>query len=167
MCDYSGKLIAWLDHELPEAEAVNVAWHIRQCAECRRSAESYREISGAFLQCYAASMPVRPRPRYRWWAAAAGALAAAILTVAFLAYPRPQKLLAAPSPVNAPAIAFEKTPPPLVAVRLHPARPPKPVPERWIAVQPTVEIALPADALFPPGAVPPGFSYIADVHPQP
>jgi hypothetical protein len=26
---------------------------------------------------------------------------------------------------------------------------------------------LPADALFPPGAVPPGFSFIADVRPQP
>jgi hypothetical protein len=34
-----------------------------------------------------------------------------------------------------------------------------------MAVEPTVEVALPAAALFPPGAVAPGFSFIADVRP--
>ena len=176
MCDFSGKLIAWLDNELPEAEAVNVAWHIRQCAECRRAADAYREISGAFLACYTASIPVR-RGRSVRWIGAAFAAAAAVLIAAFLAYPRPQKLrpqnprpqklLAAPSPVNPPAMAFEKTPPRAVAVRLGHSRAAQPAPARWIAVQPDIEIALPADALFPPGAVPPGFSYIADVRLQP
>jgi len=166
MCDFSGKLIAWLDNELPEAEAVNVAWHIRQCAECRRAADSYREISGAFLECYTASIPVR-HGRSMHWIAAASAAAAALLIAAFLAYPRPQKLRAAPSPVNPPAMAFEKTPPRTVAVRLHHPREAQPVPARWIAGQPDIEIALPAEAMFPPGAVPPGFSYIADVRLQP
>ena len=34
------------------------------------------------------------------------------------------------------------------------------------AQEPVVEVALPADALFPPGAVPQGFSFIAEVRSQ-
>jgi hypothetical protein len=29
--------------------------------------------------------------------------------------------------------------------------------------QPTIEIAIPSDALFPPGAVPEGFAFVADL----
>jgi Putative zinc-finger len=174
MCNYSGRLIAWLDGELPETEAVNVAWHVRQCRECRRAADSYQEISGAFLDCYSAAMPVRrlpgyEPPRYVKWIAAAAGIAAAILVAAVLfARPRPQAL---PAPqvaaAHPPNFAFEKTPPRIVAARVNHMRAPQPVRRQWVAVEPTVEIALPADALFPPGAVPPGFSYIADIRPQP
>ena len=171
MCNFSGRLIAWLDGELAEAEAINVEWHVRQCAECRRAVAAYREISGAFLDGYLAAMPVQRAPR-RWrWIAVAGAAAAAIVLAAVLAHPRPGTLRTVPFSIAAPAMAFQKTPARLLAVRaLHmqvraPAR--RPARAQWVAVQPSVEIALPADALFPPGAVPAGFSFIADIRPQP
>ena len=45
MCDVSGKLIAWMDGELPENEAAYVERHIRDCSECRRCAEAYTCVS--------------------------------------------------------------------------------------------------------------------------
>jgi Putative zinc-finger len=163
MCDFSGRLIAWLDHELPEAEAINVEWHVRQCAECRRAVDSYQQISSAFLDCYAAMSPKRAQHYRRWIAVAASA--AAILVAAVIARPRPQPLPPMPQVAHAPAIAFEKTPAHIVAMHPHHARASKPIRSQWVAPEPTVEVALPADALFPPGAVPAGFSFIADIRP--
>jgi hypothetical protein len=163
MCNFSGKLIAWLDRELTEAEAVDVEQHVRQCAECRRAVDSYRRISAAFLGCYVSAMsPAKRAPRYWRWIAVA---AAAFLIAAFLTRPRPRQLPAMPQAPHAPAMAFEKTPPRLLVVRTHRAPAPKPIRAQWIAVEPTIKVALPADALFPPGAVPSGFSFIADVRP--
>jgi anti-sigma factor RsiW len=48
MCNYSAKLIAWLDHELPENEASDVEQHVQGCAECRSLASSYRDASDLF-----------------------------------------------------------------------------------------------------------------------
>lgn len=172
MCDFSGKLIAWMDRELAEAEAIHVEQHVRGCAECRRAASSYQEISDAFLAsyvaCYAAATPDKRIPGPWRWAAVAGGLAAAILLASVLARPRPQILPVPPLQApQAPAIAFEKAPARVVAVHAHHAPPPKPMRPQWIAKEPTVQVALPADALFPPGAVPTGFTFIADIRPQP
>lgn len=181
MCDYAGKLVAWLDHELPDEEATNVEWHVSQCAECRKAISAYEEVSAAFMACYEATMEARPR-RAGWrWAAVAGGVAAAILVAAVLTPPRLEQLPPRELAVHAPTIAFEETPSfqktssserkssRLVAVPRRSSPPPLPVaaplPSRWIPVERTVEVALPADALFPPGAVPPGFSFIADVRP--
>jgi hypothetical protein len=163
MCDFSGKLIAWLDRELTEAEAIQVGRHVRRCAECRRAVSSYQEISDAFLDCYAGAMPAQ-RTQIHWiWASVAGGIAAAILLAAVLARPDPEQLPTLPPAMHAPAIAFEKTPTRMVAVHARHEPRPKPIRTQWIAEEPTVEVVLPADALFPPGAVPAGFSYIADV----
>ena len=35
MCDFSGKLVAWLDRELPAEEAADVERHLEACTECR------------------------------------------------------------------------------------------------------------------------------------
>jgi hypothetical protein len=168
MCDFSGKLIAWIDRELAEAEAIQVGWHVRQCAECRRAVSSYREVSDAFLDCHAGAMPgAMPahRTRIHWmWTPLASAIAAAILLAAVLARPGPEQLPTLPPAIHAPAIAFEKTPARTVVAHARHEPRPKPIRTQWVAEEPTVEVALPADALFPPGAVPAGFSYIADVH---
>ncbi len=167
MCEYSGRLIAWLDRELPDAEATNVEWHVGQCAECRKAVSAYEEVSGAFLACYEASvcceasMEQRAKPHLRGWAAVFGGVAAAAAIVALIFLPQPpvEKLsLHPPSPPPAPIMAV-RTP---VHARHHAV--PPPIHRQWMADEPTVEVALPADALFPPGAVPEGFSYIADVH---
>jgi anti-sigma factor RsiW len=167
MCEYSGRLIAWLDQELPDQEAINVESHVERCAECRKAVSAYQEVSAAFLSCYQAAMIARPR-RNLPWLASAGVAAAAVIAGILLVQPRLEKLpIHLPSPPHAPAMAFEKPalPAAAVAVRLRPAMAPTPPIHRlWIADEPVVEVSLPADALFPPGAVPQGFHYIADVH---
>jgi hypothetical protein len=164
MCDFSGKLIAWLDQELTAMEAAEVERHVGHCAECRLAVRSYREISEAFLNCYAMATPGKPARNLWRWAAVASATAAAMLLAAVLARPHQQTAPALPQAVPAPAMAFEKTPSRMVAI--HPRRSVAPQPllkPQWIPREPTVEVALPADAMFPPGAVPAGFSFIADV----
>ena len=83
MCEYSGRLVAWLDRELPEEEATNVQWHVGQCAECRQAVSAYEKVSSAFLICYqaaqAAGAPRKPRHQrpFIGGAVAGGAVAAA------------------------------------------------------------------------------------------
>ena len=168
MCEYSGRLIAWLDRELPDLEAAEVELHVAHCAECREAVSACREVSDAFLACYEAAIVARAKPASSLRAAVVGvAAAAAILAAVFLALPRPEHLPPAPAIPHAPAIAFEKTPARIIAVHVAPAPRPASKPTRapWIATEPTVRVELPADALFPPGAVPQGFSFIADVRP--
>jgi anti-sigma factor RsiW len=166
MCNYSGRLIAWIDGELPEEEALNVEWHVGQCGDCRRAVRSYREISGAFLDCYVAAMPVRHGARYMRWVGIASGVAAGILLAVMFANSHAEKLVApVPAVDHAPAIAFQKTPARMLAVHAHHTNRPKPILEHWVASEPTIEVALPADALFPPGAVPAGFTLITDIRP--
>ncbi|MGA2878051.1 MAG: zf-HC2 domain-containing protein [Bryobacteraceae bacterium] len=163
MCEYSGRLIAWLDGELPDEEATNVEWHVGQCVECRKAVSAYEEVSGAFLACYEAQMVTKPKPHpWRWAAAFSGlAAAAAIVAVILLGQPPAEKLSfhppSPPSPALAPIMAASTR----IPVRRHPVA--VPLHRQWISEEPVVEVALPADALFPPGAVPKGFSFIADV----
>jgi putative zinc finger protein len=163
MCEYSGKLIAWLDHELPDQEAANIEWHVVKCEECRTAVSAYEEVSGAFLSAYEAAIVAPAKPSsWRWAAVFAGVAAAATIVAAlFLAPPSAEKLSfhpPSPPPAPAPLIVAARAP---VHARHHTA--PVPIQRGWIAGQPVVEVALPADALFPPGAVPEGFSFIADV----
>jgi len=181
MCDYAGKLIAWLDHELPDEEATNVEWHVRQCAECRKAVSAYEDVSRAFLACYEATMVVRREPAGSRWFVIASGVAAAILLASVLPPPRLEQLPPRTLVVHAPAIALEKAPaseetshseqPAATIAAVHrrsrptPLPAAAPIPLHWIPMERTVEVALPADALFPPGAVPPGFSFIADIRP--
>jgi hypothetical protein len=157
MCEYSGRLIAWLDQELPDDEATNVEWHVGQCAECRRAVGAYQEVSGVFLACYEGMMAIPPRRRTPFWVGAV-ASAAAIVAVIFFPQPPPaEKLFLHPPAPPAPSVAASAP----VRVQHHAVSAPRHL--QWIAAEPTIEVALPADALFPPGAVPEGFSFIADV----
>ena len=176
MCEYSGRLIAWMDQELPDEEATNVAWHLGQCAECRQAVRAYEEVSGAFPGVLRSGLRRQghgfqsPDTASVWMT---GGLAAAALLVALLLLkPRTEQLtIHAPSPPHAPQIAFERPVAPAPMLHAYSRRTAAPVPvgspvrPQWIALEPTVEVALPAEALFPPGAVPPGFSFIADVRP--
>src|ERR1700722_13265821 len=95
MCEYSGRLIAWLDRELRDDEATNLEWHVGQCAECRKAVSEYREVSDAFLACYEGQMeqPASKPHSWRWVAAFAGiAAAAAIAAIIVLAQHPAEKL---------------------------------------------------------------------------
>jgi hypothetical protein len=126
----------------------------------------YQEVSGAFLAFYEAKIAVQPRRNAFGWTMGGVAAAAVVLVVILFAQPRAEYLsVYVPPAIQPPAIAFDATPVRTAAARVRPGPARTPVPSPWIAVEPTVVVALPADALFPPGAVPQGFSFIADVRP--
>src|SRR5712692_7286944 len=95
--------------------------------------------------------------------AGAGAVAAGLLLISLFPH-TPARLNTNPPPpgISPPAIVFERSP---VAVRKVPRRRiGKPAQVQNATEQlPEIQIAIPAEALFPPGAVPEGFQFMADV----
>jgi hypothetical protein len=176
MCEYSGRLVAWLDRESQDEEATNVEWHVRQCAECREAVQAYEEVSGAFLACYEATIVPQPRRRRYIWTGSGVAVAAAIVAVLFFVQPPAQKLSIHPPEPPAPVISVRASMRASIRPSLRASVPapahaphravPAPRHREWMVEQPVLQVALPADALFPPGAVPPGFSFIAEVRPS-
>jgi hypothetical protein len=182
MCEFSGKLIAWLDGELPAENAAHVEGHLEFCAECRSRVEAYRQVTIAFDQycdayCDAvvALMPSRKGRRrvLRAWEAAALAAAAIAALFLFVARQRvgftPVTDTATGAPIAQPLRVVRA---PENAQRL----PVSPAPgaemtassrqsydANALAAESALEIAIPADALLPPGAAPEGLSFDADV----
>ena len=180
MCDYKGRLVAWMDGELAENDAAVVEQHVRACAECRDCVAAYEEASRGFAAYYDATLqsatatPAR-RKLPRWVPVVAGAaavLAAAVLLVSLL--PRfvkpvpavPQAAVTRP-PVASPPVAVEPAAKPVQTVapvqRRHVAARKKAANTNWAMADPAVQIAIPGEAMFPPGAVPEGVNYIANV----
>lgn len=173
MCDFSGRLIAWMDHELPEDQATEVERHLATCARCQASVAAYRKVSAEFdAYCETAiTAKVRRRLPHRVPVLSGVAVAAAAVAVLFLLLPHAQVKPPSLHP-NAPQAAVA---PSVVAVGItQPARNKKIHRRRaiapaniqeanWVPSAPAIEIAFPAEALFPPGAVPQGFGFIADV----
>ena len=174
MCEYENRLIAWIDGELEAVDSLQVELHLQACAMCRNKVRDYREVSRAFAVYHTA--PRIQRFRLRPAGAAAGALAIAATAAAILwmvQTPAPQLRFPAPKIALPPAIAFEtkpagsaipaKAPEKTVAQQSLAQRKsirPQPV---WPNMEPFVEIAIPADAIFAPGAMPAGFTFAADL----
>jgi hypothetical protein len=214
MCDFSGKLIAWMDRELPATEDAEMVRHVGSCAECRERLGAYERASGAFDAYCEAVFTAHTQPKSPRWLPAAGlaagiAAAAAIAALLMLPHQRVSQVpVRATPPASLPRISAQPpqaplAPPPaahaqraLSSARVtHPALAPvrrslrqfasstrapsrtldpeaasSPPPQSSQARtsgpfpdEPPIEIAIPADAMFPPGAVPPGTSFIADV----
>jgi hypothetical protein len=182
MCDFPGKLIAWLDRELPECEAAEVRQHVQGCKECQNRVKVYEQVGKAVNSyCDEALASKVPGGRISWQLALS---AAAVVGIALLlVFPRArveqtmtrQPVAAAPAlhdatTIASPAIAFETPPAPETAqnprknVHRHPATPAARNPARnWLSAEPAIQIAIPAEAMFPPGAVPEGINFIADL----
>ncbi len=185
MCDFSGNLIAWLDGELPADEAAGMERHLTGCRECRSSVDAYKRASDEFdAYCdaeFASSTPKREGPR--WMPATLGAGAVAALVAVFLAMPRPHNVT--PHAVHAPQVAVTASPV-IVAIavpdtvspvhRVHRRAAATPVSVRETNAAPEqnqnayllpeetmIQIAIPADEIFPPGAVPEGMHFVADL----
>lgn len=192
MCELSEKLIAWLDHELSAEDAANLARHIDNCAACRDRVEVYRRVSETIdAYCDAALVHgAKDRSRRRIWRPVFAAAAAVLLF--FLTRPGEHfRALLSPAPDGIPAIAFKAPAVPVqafeklaaaanvaetTAKRVNPQRvrhkvQPLPVSrkpnENWFSNEAPVYIAIPADALFPPGAFPEGVGFVADVNLRP
>lgn len=170
MCDVKTKLVAWLDRELTPDEASTVERHVAACHECRRRVATYEQLSQTFDAYCDAVMATKAARRARWVPVLAGALIAT--TALCLAFLRTRVVPpAAIEPTVDIASAAVPGPPPLAEPILHKPtirrRHPAPhIREFATQEQPmdaAVQIAIPAEAMFPPGAVPNGINFIADL----
>jgi hypothetical protein len=198
MCDYSGRLVAWLDREMQADEASEIERHVAACAECRNYAADLDRMSGAFEDyCEALAQTKEERKAVRvapiFWAAAA-----AIVLAVMFAYSRGQVA----SPIEPPSMTVVRktdSSPSLTVKAAENVRAPSKADHHaarrkaagrtgkgaaspglcsvqgcaplkvqgqsanWAAEEPAIQIAIPAEAMFPPGAVPEGMSFVADV----
>jgi len=168
MCDVQAKLIAWLDRELPKGEASAVELHIEGCGECRRWVTAYGQVSETFdAYCDAVMARKAPRQVPRWVPVLAGAVVAT--AVIFLAFPRTRVEQSLVDPTITASVPVPAPPPAEPALGKMPVHRHYGVPrvQEYAATgQPmdtAIEIAIPAEAMFPPGAMPNGISFIADV----
>ncbi|HKB99349.1 MAG TPA: zf-HC2 domain-containing protein [Terriglobales bacterium] len=183
MCDFSGRLVAWMDCELPDNEAADVERHVRDCSECRGRVDAYEEVSRAFVAYCDAAIGDRTRRRLPRWVPVllSGAAAAAVLIILFhpLFHPvfhptavkqmpvLPRVADAAPAAVvdtETAGTETETAPRPVKKVRRqHVIAPVKTPNVNWASAEPAIQIAIPVEAMFPPGAVPEGITFIADL----
>ncbi len=174
MCDFSGSLIAWMDGELEANEAAVLEQHVHACSECRERVAAYGDVSRRFSAYYGAVRETaeatkahRKLPRWMPVAAAAAVVAAVVLLLALA----PRALKPAPlvgkvvethpvAPQAAPEIASRAQ---STAPRRHVVAHRKTSTANRELAGPAIQIAIPADAMFPPGAVPEGVNYVAEV----
>jgi hypothetical protein len=90
MCEFSKKLIAWLDDELDPQEAAALGAHLSACEDCRRTLTQNRKASAAFASYREAAVdaafavPDRPRRQRRIWAVVGSAAAMVLLLISFV-----------------------------------------------------------------------------------
>jgi anti-sigma factor RsiW len=173
-CECSEKLVAWIDGELSVEETAYLKLHLAACVECRTEMEACKNISAAVqAHCETAAASRTHRSAALRVLPYVGAAAAAAGLAFFLLQPHPRVLPPAVQP--APAV-----PSVLVVPDAKPASPArsshiKPVRVRHSSgpargLQPNspraesaIQIAIPAEALFPPGAAPQGVAFVADL----
>lgn len=214
MCEFSGRLVASMDHELEQEEAAAVERHLGACADCRNCVAEFERVSrevNAYCEALAQSKGSSKALRVErvLWAAAAAAITLAALVV----YPRRNVVpptqqanatagISKPSPDSTPNPSVRATPDEVKAGptairqargstrRVHvdavlanrsgaccaitkvksaaadsaAAAPSMAAPNAsWVANEPSVQIAISAAAMFPPGAVPDGIDFVADL----
>jgi hypothetical protein len=169
MCDAQAKLIAWLDRELSPDELVDLDHHIKGCQDCRGRLAAYRQVTETFAVYCDAVVAAKTRRRVGRWVPvlASTVVAAAVILLTF-----PQKRVE-PPPVLTAKVAAASVPVPTphaaeFAPRktIHKRHAVPPVQEQTVKWQPTetaVQIAIPAEAMFPPGAMPNGMNFIAEL----
>jgi hypothetical protein len=169
MCEFERRLIPWIDGELEPDEALETEQHLRVCPVCSKRAIEYKRVSRAFANyCEVVATPKNPRQLSwaHWGAAAAVAAMAAIFILMLRSQVEPFPF-ERPAIAEAPAIAFRI----LTANSAAPAKPgpPRPVLKRVDIsepapnIEPSIEIVIPGEAVFAPGAVPPGISFAAEL----
>jgi Putative zinc-finger len=179
MCEHQPNLIAWLDGELSPVEAAAAARHVEACGSCRAQLASLRDASQNFQHYCSAVLAASSKPKFPRWMPALTAAALVAAATLFLIFPR--KHAATPPPVPAPIATATAAPTPATtpAPVITPA--PAPAPRKaapharransanaasvaaWRPTETAVEIAIPADAMFAPGAVPPGMKFFAEM----
>jgi hypothetical protein len=171
MCDLSARLIAWLDHELPEEEAADVERHLPVCRECQSSVNAYEKVGEALDAYCEAVMASKVRRNQRGWVPAVLG-AAAVTAAVLLIFPHarvepPQMHSAATAPQ--PTLALETLPAPVAPIEIKRVRrrraiaPAQTQDVNWPYAEAAIQIAIPAEAILPPGAIPEGVNFLADI----
>jgi anti-sigma factor RsiW len=171
MCQHAGKLMAWLDRELGNDEMVELERHIGACGECRSRLESHKQVSATFdAYCDAVLSTKTPKRNLPRWVpvlatTAAAAIAATLVFVLLRGRVEP--------PALPPAVRVQAPPPAAVVENVtapskpvHRQRPAAHVPRQIANWQPTeraIQISIPAESMFPPGAIPEGVNFVADL----
>ena len=169
MCDFSGKLIPWLDRELAEEETAHVQDHVQDCIECRTQLDAYEEVSKAFDSYCDAAVASEVRRRVPRWVPvlSAAATVAAVIAVLLVSWPRARvEPLVLRSTVTAtpPAAVVDTVPAPVkTGRRRHAISRGSSQHANWLPAEPAIQIAIPVESIFPPGAVPEGVTFIADL----
>jgi hypothetical protein len=173
MCEFSGKLVAWMDRELSDDEAANVEQHVRECSECRECVGAYEWVSREVVAyCDVTAKTIETRRQSPHWvpllSSAAAAVALFIVFVSQTTAFRPASIKnTRPTPQVAdasPIAVREATPGAIEKVHRRHLNAPAKIPSAtWVSAQPAIQISIPAEAMFPPGAVPEGTVFIADM----
>lgn len=170
MCDVKTKLVAWLDRELTPDAASTVERHVAACHECRRSVATYEQVSQTFDAYCDAVMAAKAARRPRWVPVLAGALIAT--TAVCLAFFRTrvvppavieQTMAIASPPVPGPPPVAEPSLHKSMIRRRHPAPHFRELATQEQPMDAAIQIAIPAEEMFPPGAVPNGINFIAEL----
>jgi hypothetical protein len=155
-----------MDRELPDNEAADVELHVRDCSECRRRVDSYEEVSRGCVAYFDAAIGQKTRSRLPRWVPVllSSAAAAAMLLLVF----QPANIEEIPVQPRvadaAPAVVLETVARPVKkGHRRRMIAPVKPPNTNLALAEPAIQIAIPVEAMFPPGAVPEGITFIADV----
>ena len=167
--------MAWLDRELGNDEMVELERHIGACSECRSRLESYKQASATFDAYGHAVLSAKTQQKRLPWVPVLTTAAAAAITATFVLV----LLRARVEPPALPPPAQVQAPPPAMVLENVPAPSPAPsetmhrpwtttpgTPRRTANWQPTeraIQISIPAESMFPPGAVPQGVNFLADL----
>jgi hypothetical protein len=171
MTETHPNLVTWFDGELSANEAAAVARHVESCAACSRQYGVIRGASGDLqLYCDATFTAAFARRKVFRWVPVLATLAA-FAAVAILALPRKRSVVPPPIPSPVATVAPAPTQPlgaqPPVAHKLAHRHRTVPATPRtvtsWPATDSAVEIAIPADAVFAPGALPEGTRLYAEM----
>jgi anti-sigma factor RsiW len=164
-----------MDRELSDNEAAEVERHVRGCSECRGCVHGYEQVSRAFVAyCDAVAGKKTRRKLPRWVPVVASAAAvAAVLLLGLQAFepasvkqsPLHSRVAQAARVADAsPAVVLETAPKPVKKIhRGHGIARQQTPNANWTSSEPVVQIAIPVEAMFPPGAVPEGITFIADL----
>jgi negative regulator of sigma E activity len=203
MCEFSEKLIAWMDGELAEGEAAEVERHVSGCKDCGNRLAAYKRASSALdVYCEATFAAEAHRKSARWVpVAVAAGFAAAVAIAILLSLPHrrvAQVRPGGPAPTEVAHVAAQPAEPAAMAAEAVGAAHPvasavnrasrrnsgaavarvgnvarrtssaevQTAQARHLSAlppEPQIEISIPADAMFPPGALPPGMSFTADL----
>src|SRR5260370_16873328 len=99
MCDFSGRLVAWMDRELPDNEAADVERHVRDCSQCRGQVDAYEEVSHAFVVYCDVAMAAKTRRKLPHWLPVLSSAAAAAALLLLVFQPASVKPIPLPPPV--------------------------------------------------------------------